>query len=172
MIEEAATVIGLQGDFALITTRRKSACGSCNASNGCGTSLIASLFPERSSRILVSNPVDAGIGDSVIVGLDESQLQKASLLLYAVPLLGLIVGAIAGQQGAIWTGYGWMAELISILCGLSGLIAGLMLVHRISMQGSGVNRNQARIISIERVAVPLSQIDLPTKRPQGSNSTE
>jgi len=172
MIEEPATVIGLQGDFALISTRRKSACGSCNASGGCGTSLIASLFPERSSQILVSNPVKAGMGDRVIVGLDESQLQKASLLLYAVPLLGLIAGAIAGQQGALWFGFSEMAELISILCGLSGLIAGLILVHRISMQGSGIHQNQARIIRIERVAIPLSQIDLPTSRPQGSKSME
>lgn len=122
MIEQEARVLGLQGGDALVEVGRQSACGSCAAKSGCGTSVVASLFPQRRQQLRVANTQAAKPGDRVIIGLPEEGLQRASLLLYGAPLLGLLAGAGVGQQ---WGG----SELQSILGGLLGAALGLWFVR-------------------------------------------
>lgn len=122
MIEQQATVVSLEGDQATIAIARQSACGSCAAKSGCGTSVIASLFPQRRPHLQVPNTLHAVVGDQVLIGLPEAGLQQASLLLYGVPLLTLLVGALLGQS---WGG----SEPQSILGGLLGAGLGLWFVR-------------------------------------------
>ena len=93
----------------------------------------------------VLNPLDAKPGDEVMIGFDEQALVKVSLLVYMLPLMSLILGAIAGQIGAQWLELR-LPELLSILGGFSGLLAGLFWVWRTSRRVQMDSRYSARIL--------------------------
>jgi sigma-E factor negative regulatory protein RseC len=136
MLREEGIVIAVKGDRAQVEARPKSACGSCSARSGCGTSLVASLFPRRGHNFIARNCVGAKPGDRVFIGLDESVLQRASLMIYLLPLLGLIGGALAGLHLARLLGSS-DGELLSILLGGAGMAAVLFWIrlHSYSLGG-------------------------------------
>jgi len=79
------------------------------------------------------NPIQAQPGERVVVGVQERGLVRASLVLYALPLLGLILFAILGQ----WAGrllLPMAGEFPSILAGLLGLVTGLLLARKRSLR--------------------------------------
>lgn len=97
MIEEQGQVVEVQGEFAWIEGERTTTCGSCAVRKGCGTSAIAKVLGQRRVRLRVLNRINARVGDHVVIGIAESGLLHGSLAVYAVPLLGLFAGALAGQ---------------------------------------------------------------------------
>jgi sigma-E factor negative regulatory protein RseC len=54
----------------------------------------------------VLNCIDARVGDNVVIGITESGLVRGSLAVYAVPLLGLFAGALAGQ---------WLGNIVFVM---------------------------------------------------------
>jgi len=129
MIEETGRVVSIDGESAEVETQRRRACGQCAEQGGCGTSLVAQMLGERPARVRVLNPIQARPGDQVVIGVEEGAFLRVAALLYGVPLLALIGGALAGQwlggrTGAVGT------EPLSLLSGLLGLIAGLGWVRR------------------------------------------
>ena len=165
MLEEEGVVLAIDGDIAEVVTRKKSACGGCAARSGCGTSLVESLFPSRTRSFRASNEVRAQEGDQVVIGLDESALQTASLLVYLVPLLGLIGGAILGA----WLGPGpdgGHAELFSIVGGVGGFFISLGAVRRYSDMLSRKPVFQARVLRVlppRGLVTPLMDMKGTTK---------
>ena len=156
MIEEEGIVIGLNGEYAEVESWQKSACGHCSARNGCGTSLVASLLGKRPRRFPALNRAGAHPGDRVIIGVDAGALQAASFLMYQVPLVGLIGGALAGT---------WLSrllasadgELLSILLGMAGMALTLLLIRR-RFGRAGKRRFQAvvlRVLPEPRLVAPL-----------------
>ena len=162
MIEQRARVIRNEADSIWLSTEVQAGCSSCQVSGACGTSIVAQLFPRRPEQLLrlsAENLVEqVSPGDHVVLGIEESYLQNTSLLLYAVPLLSLFAGAIAGA----WIGEGFFSasigELLSILLGLLGLLAGLNLVRRKSVSHEKQLEQHARIIRVERYSI---SIDVP-----------
>ena len=63
MIEENGRVVDVEDGYAWIETEPASACGSCAAGRGCGTSALAKLFGHRPAPLRVANSINAGIGD-------------------------------------------------------------------------------------------------------------
>lgn len=121
MIEESGRVIRVEDDHAWVETQRKSVCGSCSASKGCGTSVLGKVLGQRRSYVRVLNPVGAKLGDEVVVGLGERAFVTGSLAVYAIPLLTLLVGAIVGEWLGVANDWG---DLAAVIGGLSGLAAG------------------------------------------------
>ena len=97
MITETGRVVAVDGEIAWVQTIRTSACESCSARSGCGQRVLAAASSGRANQVLVGNHLNAGVGDQVTVAVSESALLSASLLVYALPLLLLILGAMAGQ---------------------------------------------------------------------------
>lgn len=157
MLEEEGTVISVQGEFAEVRTEPKSACGSCSARSGCGTSLLAGLFPRRERAFMARNPLAARPGDRVVIGLRESDLQLASLVIYLLPILGLIGGALLGNWLAALL-YSSDGELLSILLGVGMLALTLLWIRRSQNGLAGNGRFQAVILQVERA--PHVNLDL------------
>jgi sigma-E factor negative regulatory protein RseC len=151
VIEEQARVVQAEGDFVEIVTEKRSACGSCSARAGCGTSLLSTWFPQRRLSFRLRNDVAAERGDLVVVGLDEGQLQRGAMLLYALPLAGLLIGAVAGEHG--FPIVGLPSELGAVLVGLLGLSAALILVRHLS---AGQKLGGDRGVRLLRIARPSS----------------
>jgi sigma-E factor negative regulatory protein RseC len=145
MIEESATVLACDEDFAFVETQVQAACGACQAQSGCSTSVLSGLFKRRNNRLKVLNPIQAKPGQRVIIGIQEQALVSVSLVAYLLPLLSLILGAVGIQEATeYWQWQG--GELGSILGGLSGLIIGLYLVRSFSYRHQHDQSYQAVIL--------------------------
>ena len=157
MIEEEGVVVELKGEYAEVESWQKSACGHCSARSGCGTSLVASLLGRRPRRFPAINRAGARPGDRVVIGVNAGALQAASVLMYLVPLLGLIGGSLLGT----WLSRLLLAtadgELPSILLGVLGMSLSLLLVRR-NFGRAGKRRYQAvvlRVLPEPRPVAPL-----------------
>ena len=94
MIEEQAQVIELDGDKLILQAQTQSACGSCSANKGCGTSLLSKVIGRKFTSFQAQNNVNAVVGDTVIVGIPEDALLKGSLVMYAIPVMGMLIFAV------------------------------------------------------------------------------
>ncbi len=124
MIEEKALVISSDSGIARVRAQRNTACGGCSLNKGCGVSVLDRYMGDRGATMEVIDPVAARPGDEVVIGIREDALVKGSIALYIVPLLAMILAAIAGSAVvAPWLNVS--AEGASILFGALGLVAGL-----------------------------------------------
>jgi len=94
MIEEHAIVVDVDNDTAMLEIVRKTPCGLCGQTRGCGISLWGRLFGHRSNIFKAVNQINAKAGDAVIVGIEEQALLFSSMLVYGIPLATLLVGAL------------------------------------------------------------------------------
>lgn len=147
MIEQSGTVRAVRGGVAEVDVERAASCGSCHAKQACGTAAIARFFPDRSSRIQAINAARAGVGDKVVISLDDKVLRSASLVVYLWPLLGLIGGAMLGD----WGGRILVAdsgEPFAILGGLLGIAGGLYWVGEYGRQRRHDHRFYPKVVRV------------------------
>ncbi len=131
MIYKTARVIRLEGQLAVLHVSRQSACDTCAAKSGCGTSVLSQLF-GKSSEFRAYNPIHAVAGDKVSVSIPESILLKASVMMYLVPLLLLVSFAVLGPTlgQILFPQLSEFAELLSIMFGVAGMVVGIFLYRR------------------------------------------
>ena len=128
MIEEHARVVAVQGDTALLQTQRQSSCGSCEVKSGCGTSVLAGIFGQKMTQLKVQNTLNARPGDEVVLGMEEHALVTGSLLVYGVPLLMLLLGALMGEAMASQLGMD-AEQLLPVVGGATGFVLAFLLVR-------------------------------------------
>lgn len=131
MIHETGAVISVSGNEAWVQTIRESACQSCKARHGCGQKALAGMTSGQSRQIRVANTLGARPGDQVTVAIEESALLRASLLVYALPLLLMMVAT--ALVGAIAPGRDGLAVVSALL----GLGSGLLLAGWYSRRDAG-----------------------------------
>ncbi|MFO7994676.1 MAG: SoxR reducing system RseC family protein [Marinobacter sp.] len=154
MITETGKVVAVSGDRVWVQTIRTSACESCSARNGCGQRALAGVSGGRANQVLVTNTLGARVGDEVTVAIEESALLSASLLVYALPLVLMVLGAVTGHQ--LSEGQDAAAMLGAAL----GMGAGFIVARRV---GSNPNRDyEPRLVRTGQV---LSE---PAARPGSS----
>jgi sigma-E factor negative regulatory protein RseC len=131
VIEETGKVVELEGAFAWIESERTTTCGGCAARKGCGTATLAKVLGKRRLRLRVVNQINARVGDNVVIGISESGLLRGSLAVYAVPLLGLFMGALIGSvlDSQLFSAG---SDTLSIAGAAAGFAAGLVWLKRFS----------------------------------------
>ena len=148
MITENGRVVGVRGDKAWVQTIRASACESCSARSGCGQRVLAGASAGRANQVLVTNHLNAHVGDEVSIAIEESALLSASLLVYAVPLILLVLGAVLGQQ---W----FPAQDAGAVAGaIAGLAAGFA-VARVAQTRSRFGY-EPTLVDVQPAASPVS----------------
>ena len=130
MIEEQAVVVSADKGFVSVETSSSTGCGSCQSSASCGTGLLSTLFGGKSRTLRIRNTVDAQTGDTVTIGLNRLALVIASLMIYVLPLLMLITGAIIGEWLATVLEFN-VVELFSITGGLAFAVLAFILSRRV-----------------------------------------
>jgi sigma-E factor negative regulatory protein RseC len=128
VIEASAHVVSVHGDRARVVIERQTACGGCAGKTGCGTRFLAEWLPQRQLSFDLDNRIGARVGERVVVGIDEARFQRYAVMLYALPVFGLLAGAVFGQT--LFPFLGLSAELGSVLAGLLGVAAALSWVWR------------------------------------------
>lgn len=128
MIVEKARVVAADEHYALVYTETSPACGRCAVNKGCGASVLSRLAGRRGARIRVANRGGAKVGDTVTLGMSEAGLLKSALIVYAVPLLGVVLAialatAVTGAR---------LSEAAGITVGVIGFALGLGVARRFS----------------------------------------
>ena len=124
MIEERAVILSLESEpsaadsTATLEIERKIACGLCGQTRGCGNSIWGKLFAHQSTAFKAQNRINAKVGDSVIVGINEKALLKSAFLLYILPLATMLIGAILATQIHDTNGYAMLGALVGLVLGL------------------------------------------------------
>ncbi len=82
-MRQSAEVIDLldDGRRAEVLIRKHSACGDCGGCEGI-----------KDRMIIVDNPLRAKVGNKVSLELSEKNILVAALLIYLLPIVGLIIG--------------------------------------------------------------------------------
>ncbi len=149
MIEEKGTVVAVSDDKIWVQTIRQSTCGSCSARKGCGQGVLARMSDGRANQVRVHNTCGATVGDPVVLGIGESQLLRASLLVYALPLGALLTGSLTGA--GLWPGQ----DLAAIIGGGLGLAAGFLALKLLTGKAEEAARLQPALLRIDvNQAVP------------------
>jgi sigma-E factor negative regulatory protein RseC len=147
MIEERAVILSLQSEpsqtqtTATLEIERKTACGLCGQTRGCGNSIWGKLFGHQTTAFKAQNRINAKVGDSVIVGINEKALLKSALLLYILPLVTLFIGAILASQL-------WHSDGSTMLGAAAGLVLGLLWVKGHTMSNRYFSLQQPVILRL------------------------
>ena len=138
MIEETVRVIAVENDQLLLEAQTRTACHTCSARPGCGTSILSKWVGRRFTRFKVHNSINASVGDEVVVGLAETALLKGSVLVYLLPLLAMIVFAVlADSLIPVESAY---RDLLVLLVAVAGF--GLMLAFSKRLLASRTNNSR------------------------------
>lgn len=87
-------VVAADGSRAVVATSRRGVCEGCSSKSSC--SFENALGKDRPEEIEVENLIGARPGDYVEFDLPGHAELKVSLLVWVVPLAGLVAGAAAG----------------------------------------------------------------------------
>ena len=149
MIEEHAIILSIEDlgndqSVATIEVVRKTACGLCGKTQGCGNAIWGKLFAHKTTSFKAQNNINAKTGQHVIVGIDEKALMKSALLLYIVPLVTMFVGAILASQIS-------NSDLTAMIGAVIGVLLGYFWVKAHTTGRSYYQSHQPKILRLDVV---------------------
>ncbi len=92
-------------------------CGACGVKDSCHAG--SGISKERFVTAL--DPFGLKIGQRVKINLEPKNLIKASVIIFVFPILGLLLGALAGSFYAKVAGYGDYSDLYAVIGGFAGI---------------------------------------------------
>ncbi len=115
MIEEVGTVTKVEGVTALVAVKKKSSCDGCTAGGACKTT-------ADGAEIEAINPIHAKEGQTVKLSMQPYTYLKGSMLIYGMPVVILITGAIIGKNIGEKYITGVDSDLVAAVLGFSCLL--------------------------------------------------
>ncbi|MDF1762528.1 MAG: SoxR reducing system RseC family protein [Oleibacter sp.] len=138
--DEIVEIVEVTDDGLWVEGVQATACNSCNARTGCGQRTLSSsgrlmrLWVPHKRQVSDSSDMHAAsnyyVGQQVKISLPNGALAGSALMLYGLPLLGLVGGAILGNTSG--------SEPLSMMTGVMGLMIGFACARLVS------NRSKAR----------------------------
>ncbi len=157
---ESGRVVAIETNALWVETQQQTTCGNCVAQKGCGQGLLQQLYPARQNHLRVLFSADAGvddpatpyaIGDRVEFSLPDHILVAGSVLLYLVPVAGLLLGAVVGEQF-------FVNELAIIGAAFAGFCIAVAGVRLFSMAHADDTTLQAQLVGRARQTAPSVQL--------------
>lgn len=130
-VERSGEVIGLDNGVAKIRLELASGC------SGCGSQATCSSGSARTREVFMELPAGTMVGDQITVSLPSSSVALAAVVGYLLPLLCLLLGAIAAD-----TFYG--GNVAAVLGAVSGFVSGLLLARLIAFFALGNSLHHAQ----------------------------
>ena len=115
MIEESGRVVALEEGAVWVETLRKTTCSSCSANAGCGQGLMDKLGVGRQRGFVrVLSDLQLSLDDVVVIGIREDLVLRMAVLVYLLPLLGLLAGALLASSLELSEGLVILSALTSL----------------------------------------------------------
>lgn len=120
-MEEIGIVKSLAGSIAVVVVERKSACDQCKA--GCKVT-------EEGAVVEAINLAKAKIGQKVRIVMKPYTYLKGSIIIYGIPALALIIGAIIGKEflTSLHLFAGLDPDTVSAICGFGAFVLSFLIV--------------------------------------------
>ena len=151
MAQKTGRVSSIEKDgWAMVVTEKGDACNNCESAQFCHSLADCSRMETR-----VLNRANARVGDRVTISLSSSSVFKSAMILYILPTLSLILGAIIGSGLHNYLGIGETGA--AILFGFAGLILGFTIAGLISKRQTAGSKLTP---VITRIIKPTKQFDL------------
>ena len=122
MIEETGTVIKVDGITARVKVQKRGSCEGCAATGVCDPS-------EGGMEIEALNPVHAKAGQTVKVSIAAQSYLKGTMLIYGLPLMALVAGAITGKGIGEEYFKGFDSDAVAALLGFSSFALTFLFVR-------------------------------------------
>ncbi|MFH1976790.1 MAG: SoxR reducing system RseC family protein [Pseudomonadota bacterium] len=143
MAKEEGIVLRTGLGTAWVKTTKSDACNSCNAKDACNM-----LSGGKESEIEAINKIGAIADDRVVIGFESSSLLKASFLLYILPVVFMITGALMGQKFSLK--YGLNETLFSAGAAFLSFAVAFLIVRLLGNKMAQKDAYKAKIIKIIR----------------------
>ncbi len=143
MIEEVGSIVELKGkNVAVVLCQKSSFCENCAAEGVCH------VGDDNSSKLVeVHNHLAADIGDRVKIATSTRSFLQSSFLLYIVPLIFLVTGAVIGQFLAEFLDNGLDSNVLSAIMG-SAFMAGSFVILRVTTRSLAKEAYMPRVVAI------------------------
>jgi sigma-E factor negative regulatory protein RseC len=135
MLETRAVVIQVEGRNAIVQASQVNGCEQCNG-KGCGTGKLSRLFCGEQRRFRVENPINAGVGEEVVISVAEGAILHGIGLVYLLPMLLMVMGAMLGNTMIGHPSPG-QNDIYAATGAMLGLAAGFVAVKWISSVRAG-----------------------------------
>jgi sigma-E factor negative regulatory protein RseC len=125
MIEEVGTVVELRGKhLAVVLCQKSSMCEHCATAGACHIG-----DDGRVRTVEALNPLGAALGQRVKVAVSTKTFLQSGFVLYIVPLLAMVVGAVVGKVVGEALVDGPDPELLSALFGVCFLVGSFLVIR-------------------------------------------
>jgi sigma-E factor negative regulatory protein RseC len=121
VMEEVGTIKSTDGLFAVVSVPRKSSCEGC--------SLSICKPDEQVMEIEALNTAKADVGQKVRVVIKSSSYMKSAGIVYGIPALALVLGAMVGKE--LFSRYlpEFDPDIISAMFGFGGFILAFVVIR-------------------------------------------
>ncbi|HCC69042.1 MAG TPA: hypothetical protein DEP99_04055 [Nitrospiraceae bacterium] len=120
-MEETGVVISTQGFMAKVLVQKRGACESCPATGICKPS-------DECMEIEVLNPINARAGQTVKIVMKPQAYLKGTILVYGLPVIALIGGAILGKYIGEMYLKNVNSDIVAAIMGFAGLIITFLII--------------------------------------------
>lgn len=124
-MNEVGVVKEISGNKAIVSVQRQSACDSCPGGSVC-------KLVDSEAQIEAINEIGADIGDTVQVNFKPHTYLKGTILVYGIPAIMLIIGAIVGKEFLSKIFIKNDPDLLSAICGFGLFILSIFFMKAIS----------------------------------------
>ncbi len=144
-MEEIGIVKQVVGAKALVAVQKQSACDKCAAGSICKAL-------GDSAEIEAVNDAHARVGDTVRILFKPYTYLKGTLLIYGLPALSLVIGAVVGREYVSKLFIGADPDIVSALCGFGLMVSTFVVVRIVTKRYEG--RKEVMPV-IEEIIRPL-----------------
>jgi len=141
MLEEAGVVLRVEGELAIVKTKRSTMCDGCHSGSVC-----RALGGGSDMEVAARNEAGAKVGDEVRVTVASKTFLKASFLAYMVPVAALIIGALLGSTMGRTLSSRVSSDLFAVVFGLALFLLSFLLM-RVWVKRPGADGQYCPVIS-------------------------
>ncbi|MFQ3574245.1 MAG: SoxR reducing system RseC family protein [Thermodesulfovibrionales bacterium] len=141
-MEEVGTVKEIRGQRALVIVEKKGGCESCPGASLCNT------IGSDQGGIEAINEIGAKQGDTVKIAFRSFTFLKGTIVVYLIPALFLVVGAVIGKNIISPLLPSKDPEAVSALAGFLLLILSFVLIKLVLNRFSKLPKNTPVITEI------------------------
>jgi sigma-E factor negative regulatory protein RseC len=142
MNEETGIVIKVDGIMAMVAVKKKDACDACSAKDSCTST------SEDEAVLEAINTARAEVGQTVRISMKPMTYLKGTMLVYGLPLVMFLAGAIAGQKIGEEYFRDTSTDLVAAAAGFAALFISLLIIKIWSGKTESRKANQPVIEEI------------------------
>ena len=124
-VSQTGRVIKVDAGGAWVTVDRETACGNCSQSDGCTSAAVGQYLGRFQQQLFFAGADQLKVGGEVEIRLAATALNRAAVIAYLIPLLGMITATlVAASSGA--------TDMVAVGASIGGLCAGGLLTRKLA----------------------------------------